>query len=170
MKDQVKFQDAKVLIFKLGQEEYGVHINQVVSIERMQTLSITPYPNRASHVLGVASIRDVVIPIVDMRAALTGEALKQTDVTRIIIVRVYDKEIGIIVDAATDVLDLPAESVEQTNILETNNVSYLLGISRFDNRIVILLDIEKLLENTTNLDDLRDMIQSFINSNEGAEA
>jgi purine-binding chemotaxis protein CheW len=83
---------------------------------------------------------------------------------------VYDKEIGIIVDAATDVLDLPAESVEQTNILETNNVSYLLGISRFDNRIVILLDIEKLLENTTNLDDLRDMIQSFINSNEGAEA
>jgi purine-binding chemotaxis protein CheW len=170
MNDQVKFQDAKVLIFKLGQEEYGVHINQVVSIERMQAVAITPYPNRAAHVLGVASIRNLVIPIVDMRAALTGESLNQTDVTRIIIVRVYDKEIGIVVDAATDVLDLPQESVEQTNIIETNNVSYLLGISKFDQRLVILLDIEKLLENTTNLDELRDMIQSFITSNEEVQA
>ncbi|MDQ1146309.1 purine-binding chemotaxis protein CheW [Bacillus sp. SORGH_AS 510] len=169
MREQAKFQDAKVLIFKIGQEEYGVHINQVVSIERMQTVEITPYPNRAPHVLGVAYIRSMVTPIVDMRAALTGQSLTQTDATRMIIVKVYDKEIGLIVDAATDVLDLPPDSVEQTNILETNNVSYLMGISKFDHRFVILLDIEKLLENTTNLDDLKEMVQNFINNKEEAE-
>ncbi|WP_413300405.1 chemotaxis protein CheW [Bacillus sp. 1P10SD] len=169
MKELSKFQDSKALIFKISQEEYGVHINQLVSIERMQTVTITPYPNRAPHVLGVTSIRNVVIPVVDMRAALTGESLKQTDVTRMIIVRADHKDIGIVVDAATDVLALPPESIEQTNLLETKDVSYLLGVSKFDHRLVILLDIEKLLENTTNLDELRDMVQSYVNNQELAE-
>jgi purine-binding chemotaxis protein CheW len=169
MEDQIKFQDSKALIFKLGQIEYGIHISQVVSIERMQTISITPYPNRPPHVLGVTTIRSVVTPIVDIRAALTGVSLKQTDVTRIIIVKVYDKEIGLVVDAATDVLELPPESIEHTNLLETNDISYLLGVSKLENRLVILLNIEKLLDDTTNLDELKQMIDNFIDSNEETE-
>ncbi|MEH7073154.1 chemotaxis protein CheW [Neobacillus drentensis] len=170
MEDQIRFQDSKVLIFKLGQVEYGVHINQVVSIERMQTLSITPYPNRPLHVLGMTKIRNAVTPIVDIRAALTGESLQKTDVTRIVIVRVYDKEIGLVVDAATDVLELPPESIDYTNLLETKEVSYLLGVSKLENRLVILLDIEKLLEDTTNLDELKEMIESYITSKEAIES
>ncbi|MEH7307403.1 chemotaxis protein CheW [Neobacillus drentensis] len=170
MEDQIMFQDSKVLIFKLGQIEYGLHISQVVSIERMQSISITPYPNRPPHVLGVTSIRSVVTPIVDIRAALTGETLLQTDVTRIIIVKVFDKEIGLVVDAATDVLELPPESIDYTNILETKDVSYLVGISKFENRLVILLDIEKLLDDTTNLVELKQMVDSYMNSKEAVES
>jgi purine-binding chemotaxis protein CheW len=170
MEDQIKFRDSKVLIFKLGQIEYGVHISQVVSIERMQAISITPYPNRPLHVLGVTSLRSVVTPIVDIRAALTGESLQQTDITRIIIVKVYDKEIGLVVDAATDVLELPPESIDYTNLLESKDASYLLGVSKLENRLVILLDIEKLLDDTTNLDELKQMVESFINRKDSAES
>lgn len=170
MEDQIKFQDSKVLIFKLGQIEYGVHISQVVSIERMQAISITPYPNRPPHVLGVSSLRSVVTPIVDIRAALTGESLQQTDITRIIIVNVYDKEIGLVVDAATDVLELPPETIDYTNLLESKDASYLLGVAKLENRLVILLDIEKLLDDTTNLDELKQMVESFINSKEATES
>jgi len=170
MEEQIKFQDSKVLIFKLGQIEYGISISQVVSIERMQAISITSYPNRPPHVLGVTSIRNGVTPIVDIRAALTGEVLQQTDVTRMIIVKVYDKEIGLVVDAATDVLELPPETIDYTNILETKDVSYIIGVSKLESRLVILLDIENLLDDTTNLDELKQMIESFMTNKEKAES
>jgi purine-binding chemotaxis protein CheW len=155
MIDKTAIQDFKVLIFKIGQEEYGVHINQVVSIERMQ--AITPYPNRPPHVLGVTTVREIVTPVVDLRAALTGQSLEASDVTRMIIVQVYDKEIGLVVDAATDVMDITPESIQYPKLFEAKNVSYLKGISKLDNRLIILLDIEKLLEDTTNLDELKDI-------------
>lgn len=155
MTEQTMTQDGKTLIFKVDKEEYGVHINQVVSIERMQ--EITPYPNRPPHVLGVTTIRNVVTPVVDLRAALTGEKVKLADASRMIVVQVSDKEIGLVVDAATDVLDITHDSIQHPNLLETRNVSYLKGISKLDQRLVILLDIAKLLEDTTNLDELKEI-------------
>lgn len=159
MENQKMFQDLKMLIFKVGQEEYGVHINQVVSIERMQT--ITPYPNRPLHVLGVTSIRNVLTIVVDLCAALAGESLQPTDTTRIIIIQAKDQAIGIVVDAATDVLDIAPETIQHPNLMETKAVSYLKGISKLDHRLLILLDIERLLEDTTNLDALKEIKNKF---------
>ncbi|CAH2712921.1 MULTISPECIES: chemotaxis protein CheW [Neobacillus] len=155
MKDQITLQDFKALIFKVGQEEYGVHIKQVVSIERMQ--AITPYPNRPAHVIGVTTIRDEVIPVVDVRTALIRETIKPTDDMRIIIVQTDDNAIGLVVDAATDVLDIAPDTIQHSNLMEEKDVSYLLGISKLDQRLIILLDIEKLLEDTTNLDELKEI-------------
>lgn len=155
MEEKSRFQDLKTLIFKVDQEEFGIHISQVVSIERMQI--ITPYPNRPPHVLGVTTLRNVVTPVVDLRSALTGESLEPIDTTRIIVVQVYDYPIGLVVDAATDVLDIAPETIQHPNLLETKDVSYLKGISKLESRLVILLDIEKLLEDTTNLDELKEI-------------
>lgn len=152
---QPKEQEFKALIFRVGQEEYGVNINQVVSIERMQ--KITPYPNRQPHVLGVTTIRNVVTPIVDLRTALIGESVDPDDGTRMIIVQVEQKEIGLVVDSATDVIDIARDTIQHPNLMETKNVSFLEGVSKLDTRLIILLDIEKLLVDTTNLDDLRSM-------------
>jgi purine-binding chemotaxis protein CheW len=159
MENQVKVQELKTLIFKVGQEEYGVNINQVVSIERMQ--SVTPYPNRPPHVLGITTIRNVVTPVVDLCAALSGESLKPTDATRIVIVQAKDTEVGLVVGAATDVLDIDPDTIQHPNLLETKHVSYLKGICKLDNRLLILLDIEKLLEDTTNLDELKEIKNSL---------
>ncbi|MFK9090552.1 chemotaxis protein CheW [Bacillus salipaludis] len=155
MNNQIELEGFKALIFKVGEEEYGVHITQVVSIERMQ--AITPYPNRPPHVLGVTTIREVVTPIVDVRTALTGESLKPTDDMRIIVVQTSDHAIGLVVDAATDVLDIAKDTIQHSNLIEEKEVSYLLGISKLGNRLIILLDIEKLLEDTTNLDELKEI-------------
>jgi purine-binding chemotaxis protein CheW len=149
----------KTLVFKVAQEEYGVQINQVVSIERMQ--SITPYPNRPPHVLGVTTIRDMVTPVVDLRTALTGKKIQLTETARIIVVQAQGKEIGLVVDAATDVMDIDAATVQQPNLMETKNISYLTGISYLDQRLIILLDIERLLEDTTNLDELKEIKEAL---------
>jgi purine-binding chemotaxis protein CheW len=159
MNEQIRFQDSKSLVFKVGHEEYGVHINQVVSIERMQ--NITPYPNRPAHVLGVTTIRGEVTPIVDVRSALSGVTLDTSEATRIILVKAADKAIGLVVDAATDVLEITTDSIQQANLMESKDVSYLKGIAKIDDRLIILLDIEMLLEDTTNLDELREIIDTF---------
>lgn len=152
-------QDLKTLVFRVGQEHYGIRINQVVSIERMQ--NITPYPNRPPYVLGVTTVREAVIPVVDLRSALTGESYQHGDSSRIIIVLVYGNPIGLLVDAATDVLDIPADIIQTPNLLETREVTYLRGIAKQEERLLILLDIEKLLEDTTNLDDLKEIKNSL---------
>ncbi|WP_318507809.1 chemotaxis protein CheW [Bacillus sp. T3] len=155
MDTQTFEQDLKTLVFRVGKEHYGIHINQVVSIERMQ--SITPYPNRPPYVLGVTTVREEVIPVVDLCAALTGESFQHEASSRIIIVQVYGNAIGLLVDAATDVLDIAADIIQKPNLFETREVTYLKGIAKQEERLLILLDIEKLLEDTTNLDDLKEI-------------
>lgn len=151
--------DLKMLIFKVGQEVYGVHINQVISIERMQ--NITSYPNRPPHVLGVTTVRDIVTPVIDLRSALTKVSVEPTDETRLIIVQAFQSVFGLVVDAATDVLDIKADTIQRPNLLETKDISYVKGISKVDDRLLILLDIEKLLEDTTSLDELSEIIQDL---------
>lgn len=159
MSNQITLQDFKALVFKVGQEEYGVHINQVISIERMQ--EITPYPNRPMHVLGVTTIRDIVTPVVDLRTAILGETQQLVEDSRIIIFQVHDRNVGLVVDAATDVLDIASNSIQYPNLLEMKEVSYIKGISKLEQRLIILLDIEILLEDTTNLDELKELKNSI---------
>ncbi len=149
----------KTLVFKVAKEEYGVQINQVVSIERMQ--EITPYPNRPRHVLGVTTIRNIVTPVVDLRTALTGIDVDLTDTARMIIVQADGKEIALVVDAATDVMDIDAATIQQPRLMETENISYLKGVSYHNDRLIILLDIERLLEDMTNLDELKEIKEAF---------
>ncbi|MCM3566990.1 chemotaxis protein CheW [Neobacillus mesonae] len=148
-------EENKVLVFKAGQEEYGVHINQVVSIERI--MEINTYPNRPAHVLGVITVRDAVIPVVDMRAALSEGTITPSDTARIVIVLVSGQEIGLVVDAATDVIDVPLDIIQHPNLIAEKDISYLRGVAKCNERLIILLDIETLLEKTTNLDELRNI-------------
>lgn len=157
--NQVELQEFKALIFKVGNEEYGIHINQVVSIERMQP--VTSYPNRPPHVIGVTSIRNIVTPVVDLRSALLDETLEPNESTRIIVGQVNDNTIGLVVDAATEVLDIAGDTIQHVNLLKNREVSYLNGISKQGDRLFILLDIEKLLEDTTNLDELKELKQAL---------
>jgi purine-binding chemotaxis protein CheW len=156
----MELEDSKTLVFRVGQEEYGVHISQVVSIERMQ--EITTFPNRPPFVLGVTTVRSVVTPVVDMRTALIGEALEVSHTTRIIIVMVNGQEIGLVVDAAVDVIDILPETIQHPNLMmQIKNVSFLKGISKLESRLIILLDIEQLLEDTTNLNELKEIKDSL---------
>ncbi|MHC0038170.1 chemotaxis protein CheW [Pseudoneobacillus sp. C159] len=154
-----QFQDLQAIIFKAGNDEFAVNILQVVSIERMQ--AITPYPNRSPYVLGVTTVRDTVTPVVDMSSALIGEPVQPTEDTRLIIVQAFDSSFGLVVDSATDIINIEGHSIQQPQLLETNQVSYLKGIANIGERLLVLLDIEKLLEDTTNLDELREIIQSM---------
>lgn len=136
--------DIKVIVFQLKDEEYGIPVQQVQSIERM--MHITRVPKVAKFVKGVMNLRGVVTPIIDLRKRFGIEEAEYTESTRIIIVGVGDLEVGLIVDAANDVIDIPEGAIEPPpEVVGTIEVEYLNGVAKLDKRLLILLNLEKVL-------------------------
>ncbi|SHF52067.1 chemotaxis protein CheW [Ornithinibacillus halophilus] len=137
-------QDEKVIIFQLKAEEFAIPVQQVGSIERMQ--SITRVPGTSDFVKGVINLRGVVTPIIDLRIRLNIEARDYSDSTRIIIVEINNMEVGLIVDSANDVIDIPKSSIEPApEIVGAVNNDYIKGVAKLENRLLILLDLSKVL-------------------------
>ncbi|GAB7388239.1 chemotaxis protein CheW [Bacillaceae bacterium] len=136
--------EIKVIVFRLKDEEYGVEVNQVKSIERLD--HITRVPKAPSFVKGVMNLRGVIIPLIDLRSRFQLEAADHTDQTRVIIVSVGEVEVGLIVDAAYDVIDIPTDMVEPPpQVVGGVDAAYLQGIAKLKDRLLILLNLEKVL-------------------------
>lgn len=138
-------QDVKVIVFQLKNEEYAVPVTQVGSIEKME--HITRVPNTESFIKGVINMRGVVTPIVDLRSRLGLEETPVDENTRIIIVDLDDTSMGLIVDAANDVVDIPVDKIEEApQVIGAINVDYIDGVVNLEDRLVILLDLRKVLK------------------------
>lgn len=134
----------KLIVFVLKGKEYAIPVNQVRSIEKVQ--HITRVPNTASFVKGVINLRGVVVPIVDLRNRLDLEEYTYSDSTRVIIVTFEEMEVGLIVDAANDVLDVPTDAIEPPpEIVGMTELEYLKGVVKLDRRLLILLNLNKVL-------------------------
>ncbi|WP_050009172.1 chemotaxis protein CheW [Caldalkalibacillus thermarum] len=137
-----KLESHKIVAFRLGTEEYGVPIGQVVSIERMQ--KPTKIPKVPKHIRGVLNIRQQVIPIADLRTYLLEAECTDEDDTRIIVIDVDGRSMGLVVDEAKDVLDIDPDQVQQVDLHGAASES-VLGIAKVDERLIILLNMSKLL-------------------------
>ncbi|MDQ0339921.1 purine-binding chemotaxis protein CheW [Caldalkalibacillus uzonensis] len=135
-------ENSKIVAFRLGTEEYGVPIHQVVSIERMQTP--TKIPKVPKHVRGVLDIRQQVIPIADLRTYLMETEGSDGDETRIIVIDVEGRSMGLVVDEAKDVLDIDPDHIQAVDLNGAASES-MLGIARHEDRLIILLSLAKLL-------------------------
>jgi purine-binding chemotaxis protein CheW len=137
-------EEVKVIVFRLADEEYGVEVSQVRSIERMQ--NITRVPRTPEFVKGVINLRGVVTPIIDLKTRFALGSEEYSDSTRIIIVAVEDMEVGLIVDAANDVIDIPLGSIEQPPaVVGGIKATYLRGVAKLQNRLLIMLNLDKVL-------------------------
>lgn len=131
--------------FKLGQEEYGIDILQVKTIERM--MPITRVPKAPRFVEGVINLRGEIVPVIDLRKRFDLPITETTENTRIIIVSVDDITVGMIVDSATEVVQLDQDSIEPAPpITSSIDSDYLDGVGKLDDKLLILLNVEKLLK------------------------
>lgn len=136
--------DVKVIVFQIENEEYAVPVDQVGSIERVQ--AITRVPQTENFVKGIINLRGVVIPVIDLRLRFGMSEISYTESTRIIIIHSDQVEVGLIVDSANDVIDLSAEMIEPApEVIGTVNVDYISGVAKIDKRLLILLDLHKIL-------------------------
>jgi len=136
--------EVKVIVFQLKDEEYGVEVSQVKSIEKLE--HITRVPRTPKFVKGVINLRGVVTPIIDLRTRFGLEEGEYTESTRIIIVAVGELEVGLIVDAANDVIDIPVNAVEPPpEVVGGVEAAYLRGVAKLENRLLVMLNLDKVL-------------------------
>ncbi|HEV2717184.1 MAG TPA: chemotaxis protein CheW [Terriglobales bacterium] len=133
----------QVVSFNIGEEEFGLDILRVQEIIRVQRL--TRVPNSPEFVDGVINLRGKVIPVVDLRKRFGLEVLEQGTQTRIVVVEVKGTVLGFIVDSVSEVLRIPAETVEPPPRLGKVEREYVMGVGKLDNRLLILLDVDRLL-------------------------
>jgi purine-binding chemotaxis protein CheW len=145
--------EKQVVLFELGSETYGLDISAVHEIIRMQP--ITKVPKAPSFVEGVINLRGKVIPVVDMGRRFDLENAQRSKTSRIVVVSNEGTTIGIIVDAVTEVMRIPDDSIEPvSDIITAANSHYLLGIAKLKDKMVILLDLNKVLEKKSMLGDV----------------
>ncbi|MFP3975449.1 MAG: chemotaxis protein CheW [Chloroflexota bacterium] len=134
----------QLVVFTIAGESYGVDISIVQGIERVP--EITKVPRTSRRVEGVINLRGNVIPIVNLRTVFNMPPGEQTKESRIMVVDAKGQHIGCLVDAVTEVLRISADSVEPpSSVITSGNSDYLLGIAKLEQRMIILLDLEKVL-------------------------
>lgn len=130
--------------FRLGEEEFGININNVHEINRM--VEITPVPRAPHFVMGVINLRGKVVPVLSLRKRLNTDEKEADSKTRIVVVEVKGTVVGFIVDEVTEVLRIPARSVEPAPDLVAGIQSdYIKGVAKLNARLMILLDLDKVL-------------------------
>ncbi len=153
MTNDITGAERQVVLFELGSETYGVDIAAVNEIIRMQP--IARVPRAPFFVEGVINLRGRVIPVVDMGKRFRLDKVERGKNNRIVVVNIHGTIIGIIVDAVTEVLRIPINSIEPVaDIITAADSDYLLGIAKLEKRMVILLDLDKLLLKDGSLADV----------------
>lgn len=142
---EIKDEDLLQLVgFKLGDEEYAIDVLKIQEIIRL--VEITSVPRTESYVMGVMNLRGKVIPVVDLRVRFNLEKSDFDKKTRIIVVRFEKENIGFVVDEVTQVVRINKSMIEPTPPLVGNiGQEYILGICKYDERLIILLDIDSLI-------------------------
>ncbi|MGG1401141.1 chemotaxis protein CheW [Bacillus salipaludis] len=137
----------KIIAFKIGEEEYGLDISHVQSIERV--LHITRVPNAPDYVKGVINLRGNVTPIIDLRCKLELGQAEFTDDSRVIITNIEDIQLGLIVDRTSDVINVSQEMIDDPSTCGFDS-EYFAGIAKIESRLIILLKLAELMKIPTN--------------------
>ena len=147
MSEKLKKKDVELLqlvTFSIGGEEFGVDILKVQEIIRM--LDITRVPKATEFVEGVINLRGKVIPIIDLRKRFGLVSKGHDKNTRIIVIDINDMIVGFIVDSVSEVLRIPADTVEPPPpVVAGLDSEYISGVGKLDDRLLIFLDLDRLL-------------------------
>ena len=131
--------------FFLSGEEYGIDVRLVQEIIRVG--EITQVPRAPGFIKGVINLRGRIIPVIDLKRKLgLGEVSEAARQSRIVVVKVRDRMVGLLVDGASQVLKVPVASIEAApeEVVEID-ANYLRGVAKLENRLIILMDLNKVL-------------------------
>ncbi|MGI6226803.1 MAG: chemotaxis protein CheW [Peptococcales bacterium] len=135
--------EQQAVVFKLKNVEYGIDILQVNEIVKLQ--DITKLPNTPEYIDGVINLRGTVIPIIDLQVKFNLGRSERKEDTRIIVVKVREKILGIVVDEVAEVVRISNEQIENTlNITSQISDNYIQGVAKLENRLIILLNLEQI--------------------------
>ena len=152
------------LTFIVADEEYGVDILCVQEIRGWE--SATPLPNAPDHIKGVINLRGTIVPVIDLRTCFSLEVVDYSPLTVVIVLKVKtaqgSRTVGIVVDAVGDVYTLnPRDMKPAPDLGDSVATEFIRGLANIDNKMVILLDMDRLLKLDVmpDLSALKDQVQ-----------
>ena len=153
--------DLQVVGFRIGNETYGVRIGSVREIVRVP--EITSVPSAPDTLEGVINLRGKIIPVMDLRKRFGHTDVKPDKKNRILVVELENKLLGLIVNSASEVLKIPPSEIEApSSVLAEGDSGYVTGVGKLAGRLIILLDINKLLHRPEfkRLEEAADIVAS----------
>jgi len=137
--------DLHIVGFRVGAETFGVPITYVHEIVRVP--EITSVPDSPEFVEGVINLRGKIVSVVDLRKRFGETQLDPNKKNRVIVVESDGKLVGLIVDTASEVLRIPNADIEPPpSILQNSESSYVTGVGKYQNRLIILVDLKRVLQ------------------------
>ncbi len=135
------------LSFTLGEEDYGVDILKVQEIRGYD--AVTRLPDAPDYIKGVINLRGTIVPVIDLRLKLRLKEARYDAFTVMIVLNVEERVVGIVVDSVSDVIALNADQIRPTPEFGASvDTRFISGIGTVDERMLILLDIETLINST----------------------
>ena len=140
----VSGESRELLTFTLGSEEYGIDILKVQEIRGYE--AVTTIVNAPEFIKGVINLRGIIVPIVDMRIKFKLGSVTYDETTVVIVLNIANRVVGMVVDGVSDVTTLKPEEIRPAPEFGSGlDVQYLQGLGTVDDRMIILVDIEKLM-------------------------
>jgi purine-binding chemotaxis protein CheW len=137
--------DLQLVGFRIGRETFGLPIALVREIVRVP--EITSVPNAPDYIEGVINLRGRIIPVVDLRKRFGDMSGATSKKNRIVVVELENRLIGLLVHSASEVLRIPPSDIEAPqNVFQEGELSYITGVGKLKGRLVILLDLSRILE------------------------
>ncbi|MBA3074044.1 MAG: chemotaxis protein CheW [Anaerolineae bacterium] len=136
--------EKQLVIFELGSEFFGIDIASVEGINKM--LDITKIPQASEYLLGITNLRGSVLPVICLQKRFGLKAEELTNETRIVVANLDGVKVGMVVSAVSEVLTIDDSVIEPPPPMVSNiNSEFITGVAKIDKRLVILLDLSKVL-------------------------
>ncbi|MDH4200800.1 MAG: chemotaxis protein CheW [Spirochaetia bacterium] len=134
----------QIIVFRVGNEDYGLEIEKVQEIIRMKTIKKLP---RSPHfILGVMNLRGNIIPIIGLRQKFGLPDLAYDEFTRIVVVTHDNKLVGMVVDDVSRVINVPEDSIEgNPDMLRDNTKALVRGVAKLEDQVIILVELDYLI-------------------------
>jgi purine-binding chemotaxis protein CheW len=137
--------ELQIVGFRIGRETFGLPISQVHEIVRPP--EITNVPHAPEYVEGVMNLRGRIVPVIDLRKRFGGGSEETSRKTRVLVVNVDSRAVGLLVDSASEVLRISEAQIEPPpNVFTDDATNYVTGVAKYQGRLIILVDLKRILE------------------------
>ena len=137
--------DIQVVGFRVGKEHFGVPIELVHEIVRI--MEITSVPDAPDFIEGVINLRGKIIPVIDLRKRFAEKTITSSKKNRILVAEIMGKIVGLVVDAASEVVKIPPTDIEPPpNVFGESEINYVTGVGKIGNKLIILVDLGKIMQ------------------------
>lgn len=148
----------KVVVFRVGKEEYAIPIQFVISIEKIE--GITPIPHLPHYVNGVAKAREELIPVIDLQAILYNKHTADGGTARMIILMAEGFAFGMIVSEAKEILDIESERMKQIGLMAYQKTAYFSGVANLNGRLVTTINPVELVSTIEGMKEIKEYMRS----------